>query len=377
MKEILFSKENDYKNFFLKILIFIGSIIWIFVMYKISSIIFILFFSLFLSVLFSPFLNKFNKRKINDFFWMLIIFIVIFLIILTIVFSIIPILVSQSLNLFNIISEQITILKKVYDTSWIEWFWLPNFIENIIIKNLDINQILNYLKDNISQISTFVWNNLSSFITSWAWIIYWVWSAIFNFIMILLFTFFIVLERKNLRKFFYAILPLKISKYIYENEKKVVDTLFVWLKWQLILWISMFIITLLWLLSLKIFWIHIPNIFTLALIAWFMEFIPYIWTIVSFFLAITLSLTVWVKAIVWVIILYLIIQQIEWNFLVPYVMGKTLSLSPFSVLVFMLIWWALFWIIWMIFTIPIICTVQIFIKPYLEKRNKENIFINK
>jgi predicted PurR-regulated permease PerM len=170
-------------------------------------------------------------------------------------------------------------------------------------------------------------------------------------------------------------LPLNVSKYIYENEKKVIDTLFVWLKWQLILWISMFFITLIWLLILKIFWINIPNIFTLALIAWFMEFIPYIWTIVSFFLAITLSLTVWWKAIVWVIILYLIIQQIEWNILVPFVMGKTLSLSPFSVLIFMLIWWALFWIIWMIFTIPIICTVQIFIKPYLDKRFKENTFL--
>jgi hypothetical protein len=48
--------------------------------------------------------------------------------------------------------------------------------------------------------------------------------------MILLFTFFIVLERKTLRSFFYAILPLNVSKYIYENEKKVIDTLFVWLK---------------------------------------------------------------------------------------------------------------------------------------------------
>ncbi len=374
MKDI-FLKDNEYKKFFFKILMILWFLAWILFLYKIASIVFILFFSLFLSILFSPFLNKFNKWKINDFFWMVIIFIIIFLVSLLVVFSVIPILVSQSLNLFNIISEQITVYKNVYDVSGIEWFWFPKIIENLIKDNLDINQILTYLKENISYISKFVWNNLSSFITSWAWIIYWVWSAIFNFIMILLFTFFIVLERKTLRSFFYAILPLNVSKYIYENEKKVIDTLFVWLKWQLILWISMFFITLIWLLILKIFWINIPNIFTLALIAWFMEFIPYIWTIVSFFLAITLSLTVWWKAIVWVIILYLIIQQIEWNILVPFVMGKTLSLSPFSVLIFMLIWWALFWIIWMIFTIPIICTVQIFIKPYLDKRFKENTFL--
>lgn len=374
MKEI-FSNWWDFKNFFLKILMILWIIIWILFLYKIAGIIFILFFSVFLSMLFSPFLNKLNRWKISDIVWLILIFFIIFVISLILFFSIIPIIINQSLNIFNILSNQLNLLKNIYDVSWIEWFWLPNFIENIIKSNLDINQIIIYLKENISTISKFIWNNLSSFITSWAWIIYGVWSAIFNFIMILLFTFFIVLERKNLRNFFYAIMPLKISKYIHNNEKEVINTLSIWLKWQIILWISMFFITLIWLLTLKIFWINIPNIFTLALIAWFMEFIPFIWTLISFFLAITLSITVWWKAIIWIVILYLIIQQIEWNVLVPFVMGKTLSLSPFSVLVFMLIWGALFWIIWMIFTIPIICTIQIFIKPYLEKRFKENNFI--
>gem|GEM_PF-4332653 len=38
-----------------------------------------------------------------------------------------------------------------------------------------------------------------------------------------------------------------------------------------------------------------------------------------------------------VIILYIIIQQIEGNLLVPFVMGKTLSISPFVVIIAMTI----------------------------------------
>jgi predicted PurR-regulated permease PerM len=75
------------------------------------------------------------------------------------------------------------------------------------------------------------------------------------------------------------------------------------------------------------------------------------------------------------LIVYLIIQQIEWNFLVPYIMGKTLSLSPFIVLISMMIWWTLFWIIWVLFTIPVISIIKVFLRPYIIKREKENKFI--
>ena len=168
---------------------------------------------------------------------------------------------------------------------------------------------------------------------------------------------------------------MKLSKYFYNNENKVTKVLSEWLKWQLILSICMFFLTLIWLLILKLFWINIDWILTLSLIAWFMEFMPYIWTFISFFLAISISLWIWIDAFIGVLIIYLIIQQIEWNFLVPYIMGKTLSLSPFVVLLSMTIWWVLFWIVWIFFTIPVISIIDVFLKPYINKRKKENIFI--
>jgi predicted PurR-regulated permease PerM len=251
---------------------------------------------------------------------------------------------------------------------------LPVIVENFI-NSLNIEQVLTLVKENSTQISSFLWWNLKTFITSWAWVIFSVGSWLFNFVLLFLFTIFIVLERKNARQVFYAVLPKHLSEYVFQNEKEVIHILTEWLKWQLILWISMFFLTLFWLLVLKLFWIHINWILSLALIALFMEFIPFLWTFISMVLALSISLSTWLNGFIGVLIVYLIIQQIEWNFLVPYIMWKTLSLSPFIVLISMAIWWALFWIIWVLFTIPVISIIKVFLRPYIIKREKENKFI--
>jgi hypothetical protein len=39
-----------------------------------------------------------------------------------------------------------------------------------------------------------------------------------------------VLERKNIKKFFYEIIPNKVSKYLSSREDKIVSSLYEWLK---------------------------------------------------------------------------------------------------------------------------------------------------
>lgn len=372
MKEKIINLE--YKSFITKIIIILWFIVSILFLYKISNVIIILILSLFLSILFSPLLNKLNKWKINDLIWIIIIFLLLCFVIALIVFLIIPLIVNQSIILLTLITDYTSSLLEIYNKSWIEWFWLPLIVQNFI-KNLNVEQILVLIQQNSSEISIFLWTNIKNIITGWAWIIFSVTSSLLNFILVFLFTFFITLERKKIRNLFYAILPEKISVYIYNNEKKVTNILSVWLKWQLLLGVSMFLLTSTWLLILKILWLNINWIFTLALISFFMEFIPYIWTFVSFFLALSISIWSWIDAFIWVLILYLIIQQIEWNFLVPYIMARTLSLSPFIVLLSMITWWVLFWIIWVLFTMPFISIIDVFLRPYIDKRKKENYFI--
>lgn len=365
------SQSSWIWNFIIKLVILCFFIlIWLFI-YNILNILILLCFALFLNILFSPFLNTFNKIKISDGIGMILIYIWILIFIGLTFFSIVPIFVNQISILIEITSQFINESLIIYNTKWLDGFAIPEFIKWFLI-NIDISEILKSIQANIWQISSFVSENLKSFLTSWAGIIFSITNVMFNVVLLFIFTFFIALERNQIRRFFYNILPEKTSLFLQEKEPKIVQTLYNWLKSQLILAISIFFITLISLWILKIFWVEITEIFTLALIAGMMEFIPYIWPFLALLPALAIALWVSMKTTLIILILYLIIQQIENNVLVPYVMWKTLSLSPFAVLIAMVIWWSLFWVIWIIISVPFVAIIQLFLQDYLEK-NKNSL----
>lgn len=355
------------QDFTLKILIIAGIIIVWYFLYEISSILIILFLALFLNILFAPFLNTLNKWKIGNAIGIVLIYMMIALFLLVTLFAIIPIFVTQISSLVSVIDTYIKQTVEIYNQSGIDGFAIPEYIKDLLI-NIDFSQILNTLKDNIGQISTFVTDNLKTFFTNGFGILSSVTNAIINSVLLIIFTFFIALERKQIRSFFYTILPKKTSKYILSKETSVVDTLYNWLKSQIILWVIMFVCTCIGLLILKIFGIHLSNIFTLALIAGVMEFIPYLWPILAFLPALAIALWVSFKATIAVTILYIIIQQLENNVFVPFVMGKTLSLSPFAVLIGMMIGASLLGILWIILAVPLVAIIQIFLSDYLNRK---------
>lgn len=359
---------KQYKIFAIKLLIIISFLIIWFFLYSIATFLYLLAFSFFLTLLFSPFLNKMNKYKIPDALGILIIYIfIIFLIIITI-FSILPILVKQSLLFIDFLQNYINNLAIWYKTYWIDGLWLPSQITSLAksnLENIDFTSIFQALKDNFASISKFIATHVWDVASTWTNIIFSVWSFIFNFIMILILTFFIVLERHGIKNFFYEIIPNDISKYLKNRENKILESLYDWLKWQFLLWVSIFLIVYISLSILSLFWIDLKDNFTLALIAWIMEFVPYLWPILALIPALFIAIAMGFNSFIIVLILYIIIQQVENNVLVPYIMWKTLDLSPFLVLVMMSIWAIIAWIIWIIVAIPLTAVLQIFVKDYL------------
>lgn len=68
-----------------------------------------------------------------------------------------------------------------------------------------------------------------------------------------------------------------------------------------------------------------------------MEFLPSVGPFLAFLPALALALGISSEAVIWVSILYIALQQLENNILVPWVMKRTLNLSPFLTLIAMLI----------------------------------------
>lgn len=101
-----------------------------------------------------------------------------------------------------------------------------------------------------------------------------------------------------------------------------------------------------------------------------MEFIPYIGPFIALLPALAIAAGISLKAVVAVLILYIIIQQTENNLLVPYIMSRTLEVSPFAVLLTMTVCGALFGIVGIILAVPLVSVLQIFIGDYLKMRGK-------
>lgn len=163
-------------------------------------------------------------------------------------------------------------------------------------------------------------------------------TTIANWFMLGIMIFMMVIERKRIGKFILDVSPDGIDSYLRTHYLSIQKVCTSWIKATLILCVSIFALTYIGLTLVNlIFGIDTEKTFTLAIIGGIMEFVPYVGPIIALIPALIIGLGIGWEAAAILTILYLIIQQIENNFLVPYVMSKSLDLSPFLVFVMMLI----------------------------------------
>lgn len=365
--------NEEYQSFFVKLVILSLFILFIFVLSKIISILAVFFLAIFLTLLFSPFLNSMNKYKINDWVGLLVIYFILWLFLSIIFFAIIPIFIDKINNFVDFSSSQIGSLKELYHANWVRWFGLPKFMEKILVWALswvDLNVLFNFLENNFVSIWAFFGKNFSYFASNSLWLISSIAGVLMNSLFIVILNIFLVLERKKFKNFFYSLLPKNSVKYLKNREDEIMNSLYSWIKWQLTLCFVIFLFAFIWLNILSLFWFKIDWIFTLALITWLMEFIPIIWFVISILTAIAITASSWFSTVFAVLILYVIIQQVEGNVIVPFIMKKNLDLSPVIVILAMMIWWTLFWIIWIILAIPLVTIIKIFVEDFISWKNK-------
>jgi predicted PurR-regulated permease PerM len=112
------------------------------------------------------------------------------------------------------------------------------------------------------------------------------------------------------------------------------------------------------------------RIWILALIAGIMEFIPYIGPIIAVVPALVVGLGFSWEMGLTILIFYIILQQIENNVLVPWVMSKSLDLSPLYVFVMMLAGGVLGGVLGIILAIPVAAVIRLMTLDWIKNREK-------
>ncbi|MBI3120048.1 MAG: AI-2E family transporter [Candidatus Kerfeldbacteria bacterium] len=180
-------------------------------------------------------------------------------------------------------------------------------------------------------------------------------------------TFYLTVEESAVKIFVRSVIPTQYQPYTIKKINQIQMKLGQWIRGQLILSLIIAVCTYIGLLI-----IGVKFALVLALIAGVAELVPFIGPILSAIPSLFFALTDSPLKAILVVILYVVIQQLENNLLVPKVMQKTVGLNPIAVLLVLLIGAKLAGVVGLLLAVPTATIVSIFIEDFIEgKRERE------
>jgi predicted PurR-regulated permease PerM len=191
-----------------------------------------------------------------------------------------------------------------------------------------------------------------------------IFSNIVSVFTIFVITFYLLMERKNLDSLLLYLFGEQKALNAINIINKVEERLGAWVRGQLTLILIIGTMTYVGLTLLGV-----PYALPLAIFAGILEVIPNIGPIVSAIPAIIVAISVSPWHIVFVIILYFVVQQLENQLIVPIVIRKSVGLPPLITIVSLLIGFRLAGVIGGILAIPIVVTIETVVSQYLLLRS--------
>jgi predicted PurR-regulated permease PerM len=168
-----------------------------------------------------------------------------------------------------------------------------------------------------------------------------------------------------------SLVPVRYRTRLWEVLDKSYETLKWWLFGKLITMIVVGVLT-----GVGLMVLGIPMALALAVIAFFLDFIPTVGPLIASVPAILIAFLEGPMAALYVAILYLVVQSIESYLLAPIIFEKTVHISPVLTLLSLVLFGILVGPIGVILAAPLVAVLQVFvrelyIKDYLEKDTPE------
>ncbi len=311
-------------------------------LFYVRDVIIIVFVSAIIATAINPWVNNFQKKSIPRIVSIIIIYTIIFGLISMAIALIIPAMtnqLSQFAGNFPALYEKVA---SGIPGTGVEGSELAETIQNS----------LQSIVSTLGNITSSIFAGLSG-----------IFGGLFSLVGILVLTFYIVLIENGLKKFITGVSPAKYQPYLIQLVERIQTRLSHWMKGQLILSLIIGVASFIGLVILGI-----PYALVLGLIAGLTEFIPYAGPIIGAVPAVLIALTISPWTAIFVVILYIIIQQLENNILVPKIMQKVTGLNPIVVIIVMLLGARLMGILGIILAIPIAIIGDEFLKDFFRDK---------
>lgn len=219
------------------------------------------------------------------------------------------------------------------------------------IKGQYIQNLINSLASQIGKASSTLFLTTKSVV-----------SVVSSIVIVLVLCFYLLAQKEGLKRFIKIITPSKHSSYVLRVYSRIEKKMGRWILGQLA---SCLVVALLTIAGLAL--LGVPYALILGLLAGFMELIPF-GVVFAFIPVGILGFAQSGLTGLLVIALYLVIQQIEGNIIIPQVMKKAVGLNPVLVILAILIGTKLAGLIGLVVAVPTAAVLSVFIDEFLERR---------
>ena len=351
----MFGEENDDKvvkidisyNFLLKVVLLAVGAVFI---YMTRNIIGMLLVSILLTTSITPFVDLLHKKKkLPRWVGIIIVYFGIIGLFLLIVGLLLPAIINELKNLIDKVPD-------IYSTINDKF----NNINSPFIQDTLKETVLNFTNSFAKKIENGgdgIFKSVSSVLTG---------ISFFTITMII--TFYMTMEEDGPSRLIKAVIPKKFHCFSLKILSKIQKTVGSWLKGQLSL---SFIIGALCYIALVIFGVNYAIL--LALFAGVTEIIPYIGPVLGAIPAVLIALTQSPTKGLFVLIIYIVIQQLENNLIVPKVMKKSVGLNPIIVIIVIMIGVKIAGIAGALLAVPFTAVIQVLAQEFFNYK-EEGIF---
>lgn len=321
----------------------LGISLLIFFLFLIKEVLAVLFISLVLAAAFDPWIDRMESFKIPRPLGILIIYLVVIGSLTLLAYLVLPPL-----------SEQIQLLVSEFPSYYEDLARLWSVIQGGTPQ--DAQSIVQSVQEYFQRLTPQLFTVAGNFV-----------GALTAIIGVLVLTFYLTVEESAMKKFVRSVIPTQYQPYTIQKVNQIQLRLGRWIRGQLILSLIIAVFSYIGLLL-----IGIKFALVLALIAGVAELVPFIGPIIGAIPAVFFAFSQSPVKALFVVALYVVIQQLENNIIVPKVMEKTVGLNPIAVLLVLLIGAKLAGVVGLLLAVPTATILAIFVDDFIEgKRERE------
>lgn len=179
-------------------------------------------------------------------------------------------------------------------------------------------------------------------------------SGVVAVITVVVLTFYLLLEEEGLKKIYRGLLPAGQHEALSETTRKIASKLGAWLRGQLFL---MFVVGAF--STIGLFIVGSPYALTLGLWSGLTEVIPILGPWIGAIPGVVVGLAESPLQGFLTLMVYVVVQQLEGNVLVPRIMSKAVGLNPFIVILAILIGGKLYGLMGVLLSVPMAAAISV------------------